>query len=180
MLVRMWYMDHLVVAHNMMYNMMVRTAASASHVVVPAAPAPRLALPAPQAPPAYHAAAEPSSKRRRGGKGGKGFGKTALAPASSSRKADYGDIMPTHINDYNKVPAVLKDIIRPHLNPTPANAALNRAMKVDRDALFALFKHTCRNCWTGGRGLIVHTLQACKQVNPCTIECPACKDGQYH
>ena len=114
MLVRMWYMDHLVVAHNMMYNTMVRSAASASHMVMPAAAAPRLALPAPQAPSASHAVVEPASKRRRGGKGGKGLGKSALAPASSSRKTEYGDIELSHVNDYTNVTAVLKDIIRPH------------------------------------------------------------------
>ena len=181
MLVRMWYMDHLVVAHNMMYNMMVRSAASAAQMASPPVHAQRLALPAPHVP-ASQVAPEPSSKRRRGGssKGSKGAGKSALAPSSLSRKAEYGDIMPSSANDYSKVPGVLKDIIRPHLNPTQANAALHKAMKVDRDALYALFKHSCRNCWTGGRGFVVHTLQVCKQSNPCTLECPACKSGQYH
>ena len=97
-----------------------------------------------------------------------------------AKKEEQGDVIPSSSSDSSKVPASLKDIIKPHLNPTQANIALAKAYKIDRDGLYSLFKHACRNCWAGGRGFIIHTLQACKQVNACSLECPACKSGQMH
>ena len=39
-IVRMWYMDHLVVARNMMYSRLVQSAAAASTLALPAPPRP--------------------------------------------------------------------------------------------------------------------------------------------
>ena len=158
---------------------MLRSAASLSQLALPAPHVPRPAAASTVVQLAADNNMESAAKRRRGGKGGKGQGKSALAP-SSAKKTEPGDIIPAHNNDYAKVPASIKEFIKPHLNVTQANVALAKAMKVDRDAFFACFKHACRNCWAAGKGFIVHTLHACKQVNACMLECPACRANQYH
>ena len=83
--------------------------------------------------------------------------------------------------DYNRVPDVIKAFIRPGLNVTQANKALRDALHADKNALYVIFYHWCRNCWAAGKGWVKHSLAQCRQAgNPCVLQCPMCNNGQLH
>jgi hypothetical protein len=82
--------------------------------------------------------------------------------------------------DYGKVPSTIKHLIRPGLNQQQANKNLQEAMRVDRDGLYSIFYHYCRNCWAAGRNWVKHSMSACRGAGtPCALECPTCT-GMYH
>jgi hypothetical protein len=165
LLIKNWYIDHLVIAHNMMCRRVVQSAA-ASLRSLPSSSSHQMPEPVPK-----KARTEANTTKAKGkGKSNKPTTKDNLADQFKEGKMDY-----------TRVPASIAMHIKPGLNPTQANVALRAALATNKDDTYALYKHLCRNCWAAGRGWVRHSLTACRQAGtPSALECPVCRNGQVH
>ena len=173
LLIKNWYLDTLVVAHNLMSRRVVRSAAAA---MSSSSSASFYAGPV-QEPAAKKArAVSPATTPGPLGGNSKGKGKNMTRAEQKREAAPFETAM-----DYNRVPDVIKAFIRPGLNVTQANKALREAFHADKNALYLIFYHCCRNCWAAGKGWVKHSLAQCRQSgNPCSLQCPMCGNGQLH
>ena len=162
-LVKTWYMDHLAVAHNMMSARVVQSAAAALHAPVQSSVAVHVDQPMPKR------AKIDKTPAKGKGKGG-----------NTTRKPEEWNA-PQGTMDFKKLPAVLKQHLKPNLSVIQANAALKEAAVHHKNELYSVFRIYCRNCWAGGRGWISHSLSTCRQSgSACSLECPKCGSGQFH
>ena len=103
--------------------------------------------------------------------------RTFLPPAKSSRGEEAQDNI-VQLQLGSKTIPVEKEFEKMFVgaarNPGPSNTA--ELAKYFRKTTSAVFAIACRNCFHAGRGVQVHSLQACKQSgNGCSMLCPKCK-----
>ena len=164
LLVKCWYADHLMVAHSMVQQYFVQTAASSVRHPLPL--------------PSHMTGDVQSNKRAKLDNNTKGRGKQT--PALPKYKPMGQDKPNKDSLAAGSIPSSIKRLLKDNLTVAQANSAMRAAFDLDKKASYLVFSMFCKNCYAAGRGWVQHKLSVCRKSHPCSLECSKCNNGSIH